>query len=108
MGAKAVYNNQSVMIYITGADVDQLLKELLLWVPVYIGKTPVPPLELAVHVPNDFRGVIAHALEGERGSIERVRSQLYAAHPEIAKGASRRREERRQRAKRTHSPDVPG
>ncbi len=107
MGAKAVYNNQSVMIYITGADADLLLDRPFLHVQLFLGKVALPGATVVVFVADETRTIIRDQVKAERDAIQAVKDQLKAVNPAAASNPSRRRDERRKRAKRAHSADVP-
>lgn len=107
MGNRAVYNNQSLMIYITGEHARLLCARRALSVDVYIGHELVGPGLCNVALTTDAARLLLDQLQGERGSIQAVRSALHAAHPEMAGARNRRRDERRKRAKRALSTDVP-
>ncbi len=105
MGAKAVYNNQSVMIYITGQEAAALLQNGSLILSCFIGSEYLSHAGCYVELAPEIVTEYSKQRQAEMDAIGAVRAQLQAAHPEMAKAASRRRDERRKRAKRTHSPD---
>lgn len=108
MGAKAVYNNQSIMIYITGEHSRALLQNGSLILESYIGSQLISSagcyVELAPEILTEFTKV----RQAEVNAIQAVKDQLHAAHPEMANARNKRRLERRKRAKRTFGPDVVG
>lgn len=107
MGAKAVYNNQSIMIYVTGEHSRALLQNGSLILECYIGTQLISSagcyVELAPEIVTEFDKV----RQAEVSAIQVIKDQLHAAHPETSGARNRRRLERRKRAKRTIGPDVP-
>ncbi len=108
MGAKAVYNNQSVMIYITGPEAAALLKDGALIMPCYIGSEYAAPSACYVELAPEIVIKYNKQRQAEIDAIQAVKDQLRAVNPDAAANPSRQRERKRKRAKRITSPDVSG
>src|SRR5512139_3134439 len=108
MGAKAVYNNQSVMIYITGEHARRLLEHGSVICESYIGTHQYSQSGCWVELEAGVREHFLLQFQAERGAQAAIRERLRADYPELASSKSRRRAERRKRAKRALSTDDPG
>lgn len=106
MGAKAVYNNQSVMIYITAEHARSLLANGALIMECYIGPHLISPVgcyvELSPEVITEYQKIRTMEVD----AIQAVKDQLKASNPRAASNPSQRRERKRRSAHRTTSANV--
>lgn len=73
MTAKAVYAQQCLNLYITREEIDSLLNDGSILVPLYIGKTPAGEGTCLVIVDEDAWKLVAGQILREREAIESTR-----------------------------------
>lgn len=75
MGAKAVYNNKGLGIYITGEDFETLLKQIDIAVPTYVGKSTVSLGFIRVRLSHRANEGLRYALILEQEAIDKARNE---------------------------------
>lgn len=95
MGVKAVYNQKYIGIYITGEDLDRLLKESQIFVPSFIYDGKTSPGQVYVAIDAGTRLAWRQVLTQETNIYDEARKQFRAEHPDYETADQRKRKARR-------------